>query len=164
MTRKKYFCKFVFLCVLLKVEKFATKDRHLNIPSFQSSWQIKNASQKIKMFSNAWIWSPDISPFFGKVMVNFTNNFPLLNGFPRIGIPSLWMDFKSPGRIISPGSHPTINFRPSKCSIWNLNPHSASEDQVIKPSVVIGFDVVYPRVSLKTLKSKGVLFYSFFYQ
>jgi hypothetical protein len=39
-----------------------------------------------------------------------------------------------------------------------------SEDQVIKPSVVVRFDVVYPRVSLKTLKSKSVLFYSFFYQ
>ena len=39
-----------------------------------------------------------------------------------------------------------------------------SEDQVIKPSVVIRFGVVYPRVSLKTLKSKSVLFYSFFYQ
>jgi hypothetical protein len=39
-----------------------------------------------------------------------------------------------------------------------------SEDQVIKPSVVIRFDVVSPRVSLKTLKSKSVLFYSFFYQ
>ena len=30
-----------------------------------------------------------------------------------------------------------------------------SEDQVIKPSVVIRFDVVSPRVSLKTLKSKS---------
>ena len=39
-----------------------------------------------------------------------------------------------------------------------------SEDQFIKPSAVIRFDVVYPRVSLKTLKSKSVLFYSFFYQ
>ena len=34
-----------------------------------------------------------------------------------------------------------------------------SEDQVIKPSVVIRFDVVYPRVSLKTLKSKSAIFY-----
>ena len=39
-----------------------------------------------------------------------------------------------------------------------------SEDQVIKPSALIRFDVVYPRVSLKTPKSKSVLFYSFFYQ
>ena len=29
MTRKNIFVKFVFLCVLLKVEKFATKDRLL---------------------------------------------------------------------------------------------------------------------------------------
>ena len=37
-----------------------------------------------------------------------------------------------------------------------------SEDQVIKPSVAIRFAVVYPCVSLKTLKSQSVLFYSFF--
>ena len=37
-----------------------------------------------------------------------------------------------------------------------------SEDQVEPPSIVIRFDVVYPRVSLKTLKSKSVPFYSFF--
>ena len=47
---------------------------------------------------------------------------------------------------------------------WLDNILKTSEDQVIKPSVVIRFDVVYPRVSLKTLKSKSVLFYSFFYQ
>ena len=33
---KNIFVKFVILCVLLKVEKFATKDRHPNIPSFKS--------------------------------------------------------------------------------------------------------------------------------
>ena len=47
---------------------------------------------------------------------------------------------------------------------WLDNILKTSEDQVIKPSVVIRFDIVYPRVSLKTLKSKSVLFYSFFYQ
>ena len=47
---------------------------------------------------------------------------------------------------------------------WLKNFLKTSEDQVIKPSVVIRFDVVYPRLSLKTLKSKSVLFYSFFYQ
>ena len=33
---KNIFVKFVFLCVLLKVEKFATEDRHRNVLSFQS--------------------------------------------------------------------------------------------------------------------------------
>ena len=44
---------------------------------------------------------------------------------------------------------------------WLENFLKTSEDQVIKPSVVIRFDVVYPRVSLKTLKSKSVLFLFF---
>ena len=36
---------------------------------------------------------------------------------------------------------------------WLENFLKTSEDQVIKPSVVIRLDVVYPRVSLKTLKT-----------
>ena len=44
---------------------------------------------------------------------------------------------------------------------WLENFLKTSEDQVIKASVVIRFDVVYPRVSL-SVKSKSVLFYSFF--
>jgi hypothetical protein len=43
-------------------------------------------------------------------------------------------------------------------------PPGFTSSGVFGPSVVIRFDVVYPRVSLKTLKSKSVLFYSFFYQ